>query len=188
MRPVGPLARRSLLALLASAWLPTVRAAALAGPVEPPCSAPALALTDAQGRPTSLPRLLAGHCSAVQLMFTGCSNVCPPQGLLFSSLAARARPVPAGFVSISIDALGDDPARLRRWQERFGAHEAWQAAVPLPADVDRLATFLRGTPVKPGTHNTQVFVFDAAGRLVQRTGDNPSAADIETALARAAHG
>lgn len=182
------LTRRSLLALAAAPWLAPARAAMVVGPVEPPQPAPALPLTDALGRPTSLPRLLAGRCTAVQLMFTGCGTVCPAQGLLFATLAARARTVAAGFVSISIDTLGDDPARLHRWQERFGAHEAWQAALPAPADVDRLASFLRGAPVRPGTHNTQVYVFDAAGRLVQRSGDNPSAAEVEAALARAALG
>lgn len=56
------------------------------------------------------------------------------------------------------------------------------------AEVDRLSAWLRGGPVKPGTHNAQVFVFDARARLVRRTGELPSAAEVSQALLRVAAG
>jgi protein SCO1 len=184
--------RRSFLALagvptglapVASLW-----AAARGGDIEPPQPALALTLTDTNRRRTSLAEILRGQTTLVQLMFTGCGTVCPAQGLLFATLAGRPRPQPARWLSISIDTLGDDPARLRAWQARFGLHPSWLAAVPDTADVDRLSEFLRGGPVKPGTHGTQVFVFDAQARLVHRTADNPSVAEIEALIRRHAGG
>ncbi len=174
--------RALLLATGALAALP-LRAALRDGPVLPPEGAPELVLTDTSGRRRRLGELLQGRVTLVQLMFTGCSTVCPTQGLLFATLAARPRAVPAGWLSISIDALGDDPARLAAWQAKHGAHPSWQAAVPAPADVDRLSTWLRGVPVKPGTHNTQVYAVDAAGRLRWRSTEQPTAAQLEQAIA-----
>lgn len=174
----GPIDRRRLLTFALLAVAGGAGAASLAAP------APAVLLTDTAGRRRPLPELLQGRPTLVQLMFTGCGTVCPAQGLLFATLAARARPVPVQWLSISIDALGDDPARLKAWQARFGAHPDWLAAVPAPAEVDRLNDFLRGAPVKPGTHGTQVFVFDAAARLVHRTADNPSPAELEALIRR----
>lgn len=180
------LRRRHLLACALLPW--TGRAGAAAGTgVEPPLPAPPIPLTDAEGRATRLNEMVGGGMpTAVQLMFTGCSSVCPTLGLLFATLAARPRRMPARFVSLSIDALGDDPARLRQWLARFGAPEGWRAAVPPVAQVDRMSEFLRGQPVRPGTHGTHVFMFDAAGRLAWRSGDGAGAAEVEGALARLA--
>ncbi|MCW5662274.1 MAG: SCO family protein [Piscinibacter sp.] len=174
----GPRRRELLLAAGALAAAP-LRAALRDGPVQPPEPAPDLLLTDAAGRRRRLAELLQGRVTLVQLMFTGCSTVCPTQGLLFATLAARPRVVEIGWLSISIDALGDDPARLAAWQAKHGAHPAWQAAVPGVGDVERLSTWLRGVPVKPGTHNTQAYAVDAAGWLRWRSGEQPSAAEIE---------
>ena len=165
-----------------------LRAAATGGGVAPPQPAPTLPLTDTNRRRSTLTELLQGQTTLVQLMFTGCGTVCPAQGLLFATLAGRSRPQPARWLSISIDTLGDDPQRLRAWQARFGQHPSWLAAVADTADVDRLSEYLRGGPVKPGTHGTQVFVFDAQARLVHRTADNPSAAELEALIRRHAGG
>lgn len=183
------LRRRQLLACALAPWAGSAAAAAgaaVAGNVEPPLPAAPIALTDAEGRATTLREAVSGAPTAVQLMFTGCSAVCPTLGLLFATLAARPRLVSAHFLSLSIDALGDDPARLRQWQARFGAHPSWRAAVPPPDQVERLSEFLRGKAVRPGTHGSQVFVFDAAGRLVHRSADPAGAAEVEAALAHAA--
>lgn len=165
-----------------------LRAAAAGGSVALPQPALPLPLTDTNSRRSNLAGLLQGQTTLVQLMFTGCGTVCPAQGLLFATLAGRPRPQPARWLSISIDTLGDDPTRLRAWQARFGLHPSWLAAVPDTADVDRLSEFLRGGPVKPGTHGTQVFVFDAQARLVHRTADNPSAPELEALILRHAGG
>ncbi len=153
------------------------------GWLQPPLPAMATALTLHDGRPATLNSLLRGRVSFVNLMFTGCSDVCPPQGALFAALANRVDPNRHRLLSLSIDALGDDAAALDRWRQRFSAPGHWLAAVPRVADVDRIATALRGTPVTPGVHTTQVYVFNAEAQLVFRYGDSPHVDQLE-AMAR----
>lgn len=138
----------------------------------------------AGGTEVALPQLLAGRLTAVQLMFTGCNTSCSAQGLLFATMAARRRAQSVGWLSISIDVLSDDPARLRAWQRRFGEQPpaSWQVAVPGMRDVDAINAFLRGTPARSGTHTDQVFVFDRQGRLAYRTGDSPTPDFLEQLL------
>lgn len=158
------------------------------GWVKPRAEPPAWRLTLADGSPAELPQLLGrGRLCAVQMMFTGCTTTCSAQGLLFATLAAawpaQHRALPVQWLSISIDALGDDAARLRDWQRRYGAvPPAWQAAVPGHREVDALSAFLRGVPGRQGTHTDQVFVFDRAGRLAYRTGDRPEPHFLEQLL------
>jgi len=178
MHELTRLSRRRLLAL-AGLCAGGARAAAAKPPptgwVNPRQPAPALPLQCADGRPRTLRQLLGGRVSAVQLMFTGCNASCPVQGALFAQVAGQLPPLGMQLLSISIDALGDDAQTLRQWQGRFGSHADWAAGVPAVADVELLAGFLRGMPVKAGTHTAQVFVFDRQARLVYRTGDAPRA-------------
>jgi protein SCO1/2 len=156
------------------------------GPVQPRAPAPPVRVLDERGQLLLLATLLSGSVSAVQLMFTGCGTVCPAQGAYFARLAARPRPFPVRWLSISVDSLGDDASRLAAWLARFGAPPSWKAAVPGVHDLDRLCTYLRGAPASPSSHTEQVFVFDARGQLAYRTGDQPSAIDLERVLARTA--
>jgi protein SCO1 len=137
-----------------------------------PCPTLDVLWTDEQRE--ALPSRLKGSVTAVQLMFSGCTDTCGAQGMLFGHMAERTVSWGVQWVSISIDTLGDHPARLRAWQQRFGAHATWQAAVPRPQDVEALNGFLRGFAPKPGTHSNQVFLFDRKARLRCRTGDDPS--------------
>ena len=185
------LTRRQLLAA-AVGLTATAHAASAAAPtpptgwVRPPESAPAMALTDATGQPRLLGAWLRQRVTAVQTIFTGCSATCPTQGLLFSTLAQRGQVAGVRWLSLSIDPLGDDAAALAAWQRRIGGHRDWQAAVPGVNDSDALLAYLRGVPAKAASHTTQVFVFDRAGRLVYRTGDNPPIHFVEALVARVA--
>lgn len=184
------LRRRALLVSTLGAWAfarPLAAAQPPTGWVLPRLAAPPIAVTGTDGRLQTLSDVLAGKVSAVQLMFTGCSSTCPPQGALFAAIAERLRSSDVRLLSISIDALGDTPAKLAAWQARFGRQRVWDTAVAQVADVDRLAAFVRGAPGTPGTHTAQVFVFDAQARLCYRTGDAPAVGDIETLLTQVAH-
>ncbi len=186
MRP----ARRRLLAATA-AWGLAPRAGAAAaetGSVVPRLAPPALALHDEDGGRFVLDARLRGKATAVQLMFTGCSTTCPPQGALFAAVAGAGLHANAQLLSISIDALGDTPAALARWLGLFGRPAGWHAAVPAPKDADPLADWLKGAPGRSGTHTAQVFLFDRAGRLCYRTGDMPPARDIAAGLDALARG
>jgi protein SCO1 len=150
------------------------------GPLVPPPPAPPLPLLLHDGRHLTLPELLRGRITAVQLMFTGCSATCPIQGAAFAELQRLLPPAAlpsAQWLSVSVDALGDDAARLATWRRRFGADGRWWAAVPAPRHAEVLPGFLGG---KPGVrsrddtrdrHSAQVFLFDRLGRLAFRTAE-----------------
>jgi len=182
-------ARRRVLggavALLATGLAPAAFAHGSAGPVTPPIAASAEPLTTARGVRTTLARLLNGAPTALQFMFTGCSDICPIQGAMFAELQrrlARDGPADARLLSISIDALGDGPAQLAQWLKKHSAAPGWDAAVPAPDGVERLLRLLNGPGGSPlpenaaggfATHGAQVFLFDRRARLVWRTTELP---------------
>jgi len=153
------------------------------GLVLPRLPAPNLALTDTQGRTIGLPAQLRGKVTAVQLMFAGCSSICPIQGAVFASVAQKLKTPDAQLLSLTVDPLGDSPQALRNWLGRFGQHRLWTAGVPRVQDVDALSEFLRGSPPKAGTHSSQVFLFDRQTKLAFRTAELPSAEHVAELLA-----
>ena len=150
--------------------------------LSPPVAAPDVGIVDLHGQRRPLVSYLAGQVTAVQLMFTGCSSVCPLQGALFAALAQAVDDGSVRLLSISIDALGDSPQSLQAWLGRFGRHRSWSGGIADAADVDRLSAFLRGHAVRPGTHSRQVFVFDRAARLAYRTEDDPAGLELARLL------
>jgi protein SCO1 len=183
--------RRAFLAAAGAAlcWpMSGVRAHGQLGPVRPAQLLPAIAVTLHDGRRLPLDAVLRGRVTALQLMFTGCSSICPVQGAVFAELQALLRrgaagrgPVPQ-LLSVSIDALGDDARALAAWRARFGAGLDWLAAVPDLAGVDRLLDSLRGRTGGVDRHSAQVFLFDAAGCLVFRCAELASADAVAQAM------
>ena len=165
--------RRRRQCVLASACAAVFPATAFAadihaaiGRVDPPRQAPAL--------------------PAVQIMFTGCSSICPVQGALFAAVeAALVSPAMQGvqLLSISIDPLGDTPAELRGWRRKFSAGPRWNAAVPADRDLPQLLAWLGGKPpASLDRHTTQVYVVDRAAQLCWRSRDLPAAREVLAAL------
>lgn len=188
---VGRLTRRDSLraafALAAAATAPQAWSHANAGRVEPRQAAPALRLTLSEGAPREWRQLLRGRITAVQLMFTGCSVSCPIQGAQFAQLqdllqkppTTGASPAAWQLLSLSIDALGDDPARMRRWLARWPAGPFWLGAVALPGQVDTWLDFLGGRSTNPSDrHTAQVYLFDAQARLAWRSTELPTPAGV----------
>jgi protein SCO1/2 len=152
------------------------------GPVIPATPAPRVAMITDGGDRTSLSALLQGSVTAVQLMFAGCSAICPIQGALFAQLQGELDALPPGssaastrLLSISIDPRSDDSAALRAWLARFGAGARWSAASPDPDELDRLLAFLKGRVAATEPHTAQVALFDGSGRFVWRTAELPTA-------------
>ena len=173
-------------ALLATAALPWAQAKAHndAGRVRPTQAAPALPLTLHTGRPATLPALLAGRVTALQLMFTGCSATCPIQGALFAAVQPRLQGLAgAQLLSLSIDPLGDDAPALARWLKQHGAGAAWRGGLPRVADVDRLFDYLRARGRAADRHTAQVYFFNRQGELALRSTDFPSAEQVLSWLA-----
>ncbi len=161
------------------------------GPVTPPLAAPALPLLLHDGRSAGLPAVLQGHVTAVQLMFTGCSAICPVQGAVFAQLQALVGgPLPkAQLLSISIDPVADDAQALAAWRRRFGAGTAWLAAAPPVRHAQAMPTFLGGRQDRQAEgdrHNAQVFLFDRQGRLAYRCAEFASPHSVAQAMSQLA--
>lgn len=158
------------------------------GPIKPPRPMPTLALTTHTGAKTDLVALTRGKLTAIQLMFTGCSAVCPIQGAIFAAAQRKlAKSMPqVQWLSLSIDPLGDDPKALAAWLKRHGAQPGWTAAVPSLKDAESLFDMIgRRSKDFAGDidrHTAQVFIADRQARLVYTTADMPSPEVLEEVL------
>ena len=184
---VASLGRRRLLAASALAWLgvPPARANTSIGPVLPAVAAPALPLRRHDGATPMLAAQLRGAPTAVQLMFTGCSTVCPIQGALFSTLQAALlseRHTAVRLLSLSIDPLSDDPVALSAWLRRFGARPTWSAAAPAPGALESMLSLFTGGAAAGDRHTGQVYLFDRHARLVWRTSELPPTEEVMAGL------
>ncbi len=173
--------RRNFLFTLAGtallSGLPSLaRSHGVVGQVRPPLVLPAVTVIRHDGVKVSLQSILAGKTTALQLMFTGCSQSCPLQGALFSAVQSR---LPAQLrsdvqlVSLSINPLGDDAAALAAWLRQFGANQHWIAAVPGIKDLDRLRAAMQESKDGLDNHTGQIFFFNRKGLLVWRTENLP---------------
>lgn len=189
---VAPALRRRR--LLAAAGLSALgvcslpaHAAMSIGRVMPREPVPLVRLVRHDGRAAPLSSQVGGgFLTAVQLMFTGCSALCPLQGASFAALQAALqaqRVTDTRLLSLSIDPLGDDPKALRTWLQRFGAGSTWSAATPLPDDLDAMLALLGKRGSTTGDrHTAQIVLFDREGRLAWRTSDLPPVGEITEAL------
>jgi protein SCO1/2 len=183
-RALNGLSRRGFLAgafaTAAVAFAPRAHAHNTAGAVVPPVAPPAVPLTLDDGKATDLARVLAGHITALQLMFTSCHGLCPIQGALFGQATKRLgdRVPDAQFLSLSIDPERDDPHALRAWLDHMNASPRWRGARPDPKALDALVDFLRSRSKGPDSHTAQVYFFDRRGQLVLRSVDFPPAVEI----------
>jgi protein SCO1/2 len=170
----------SAVAGLAAAGRGTALAHGEIGRVTPPQPSPDVGVKLADGTTTTLPKVLAGRITAVQLMFTTCRSTCPIQGALFAEGARKLgdRVPDAQWMSLTIDPVHDDGAALTAWQARFGLHPRWVAGSPDPARLDELVSFLKSKKPGPDPHTAQAYYFNRRSELVLRSVDLPSATEL----------
>lgn len=162
------------------------------GSLSVPRSIPALNVTQADGSSTDLSKMLRGHITALQLMFTNCNAICPLQGAMFSRAQQElGTQVPdAQFISMSIDPANDSPAAMTEWLHTFGARPGWRGVTPKASDVPGLFRVLGdgGLPRPEGAdpHSGQVYIVNRNGALIYRTAAMPSARSIVDAMRTAA--
>jgi protein SCO1/2 len=106
---------------------------------------PDVALVNQRGEPIRLSELIRDKVVAISFIYTSCPTICPLIGASFArlqeSLGARAgRDVE--LISITLDPVGDTPARLGEWGKRFGAGSGWTLAGGDPGEIDRLLKVL----------------------------------------------
>ena len=85
--------------------------------------------------------LVRGRTVLVNLMFSGCGDVCPAN----SAALARLHDLLGGrmgrdifILSLSIDPYGDTPERLHQYWQAFGARPGWHFLTGEPGVVERL--------------------------------------------------
>jgi protein SCO1/2 len=155
-----------------------------AGRVSPPVAPPDLSLTLDNGKHERLAKLLAGHVTAVQLVFTACRATCPIQGAVFGAAAKELEDTlpTAQLLSISIDPERDTPELLHSWITRHGESPRWRAARPKREQLNPLMDFLKARASGPDRHTAQVYFFNPKGQLALRSVDFPSFKEILRAL------
>ena len=170
---------------------PHARAALVAadhGRVDPPVPIPDIPVRRAgDGASAGLAGLLRGRATALHLMFTGCSTVCPIQGAIFErvqELLPELESRGIQLMSLSIDPLADTPRAMQVWLRRFEAREGWIAVAPDPKDLDRVLDLFGQGRDAVEAHATQVNIIDRRADLVFRTPELPSADAIAGILRR----
>jgi protein SCO1/2 len=178
-------------AALGLGMTPHARAALVAadhGRVDPPVPIPDIPVRrSGDGASAGLAALLRGRATALHLMFTGCSSVCPIQGAIFErvqELLPDLKPRGIQLMSLSIDPLADTPRAMRAWLRRFDAREGWIAVAPNPKDLDEVLDLFGQGRNAVEAHATQVNIIDRRADLVFRTPELPSADAIAGILQR----
>lgn len=158
------------------------------GPVRPARALPEATLRLDDGSERRLSELTTGGFTVVQLMFAGCTTTCPLQGAIFREAQALAAKegVEARLLSVSVDALGDDPAKLAAWLREAGATPGWRAGVPALAELGPLLDALQGRGKDYDVHDARAYLVDPDGRLVFVSEDLPSPAALVSLLREAA--
>lgn len=117
----------------------------------------------------------------VNFIFTRCPTVCPRQTRQLAKVQRALPPTTrVRFLSLSVDPSHDTPAELKELATAQGAVlNNWSFAVASPADttrvIERLGVFdpSRKASAGAGDHSTSIYLFDRAGRLMQRYGGVP---------------
>lgn len=174
------------------------------GPLTKPVPLPNVELRTHDGLTTDLHALTNGRVTALQLIFTTCTTVCPIQGATFGFLAEdmNTAATPFQLLSISIDANYDTPEDLAAWRAQHYDGEGWTLAV---ADffathelVDSLLLSISGMPMhdspvpdspdeRPSEtdhHGAGVMFIGPDSHIVYRSYDYPSSGDIKDILDR----
>jgi protein SCO1/2 len=184
-------AAAACLSALGVGFAPHARAAPITadhGRVDPPVPIPDVTVCRAgDGASAGLAGLLRGRATALHLMFTGCSSVCPIQGAIFQrvqELLPDQQKRGIQLMSLSIDPLVDTPRAMQAWLERFAARDGWIAVAPKQQDLTRILDLFGQGRDTVDSHATQVNLIDRRGDLVFRTPQLPSAEAIANMLRR----
>jgi len=154
------------------------------GRISPPIGAPDIKLLRQDGVSTTLPQMLKGHATALQLMFTSCTTTCPMEAAIFARVQAMLPTMAERgiqLLSLSIDPEYDTPRAMSAWLRRFHAGPNWLAAAPAAADVPKLNAIF-GKSGDSADHSTQMQILDRNGRLIWRTFELPRPEEIALVL------
>ena len=139
-------------------------------------------LIDQNGHPINAERF-AGRFVLVNFIFTGCGTSCPTQT---AELARFHKTLPKSLrsrvtvLSISVDPGNDKPAQLKAFARAYGTDpKLWTFATGRPDRIMRVVrkfVALRPQDNNSALHTTEVRLFDARHRMIQRYSGVPLAA------------
>jgi protein SCO1 len=141
--------------------------------IVPVVPAPALVLTDQDGRPFDLASM-RGTPALVFFGYTHCPDVCPTT-LADVRDAVKRSPVPVRVVFVTIDPARDDPAALKQYLSFYDA--GFTGLTGTAAEIRRVADAwgVQYARIDNGSangyamaHTADAFLVDAAGRLRDR--------------------
>lgn len=159
------------------------------GRLRPPVPLPDIIVRCSSGETIRLHQLLEHRVTAIQLMFTQCTTVCPIQGVIFSRVQAMLADVAhehgAQLLSLSVDPVHDSPRALRGWLKRFGASHDWIGAVPEANDLQQVLGSFGQQQTNLAGHATQVNISNRQAELIWRTGELPPPETIADILRKA---
>lgn len=159
------------------------------GAVVPERPLPDWRLLTHTGNIQGLNQLCRGKVTAIQLIYTQCSAICPIQGALFAQaqkLAGAKGLRQVQFLSLSVDPLSDTAQALARWLRAFDPGPDWLAAAPAVKDVQALQALLtQGGEARGDTidaHPGQVYFIQRNGALVHRSPSLPTATHVVSVM------
>jgi cytochrome oxidase Cu insertion factor (SCO1/SenC/PrrC family) len=165
-----------------SRWWVSLLAAGLSGSAlgcadgaQGPAALGGIAFLDQDGRELRASSL-AGEVLVLTFMFTSCPSACPRVTQLISEARALLPAEVRGrvrFLSVSVDPDNDTPGALKAFAERQRVDfPDWRFVRVDEHALDlvskRLLVFEPTLPASPASHTLDLYVFDRAGRLVQR--------------------
>lgn len=145
-----------------------------------PTALAAATLTDQDGRVRSFADF-RGKTVVFSFFFTSCPTVCPRETRALSDVQRRLSPAVkerVRFVTLSVDPENDTPQAMRQFALSNGADlNGWSFVHATPVATralgQQLAAFEGPAQAQPSGHTTAVYLFDGAGRLMQRYGGSP---------------
>lgn len=148
----------------------------------PPTALASAALTDQDGRPRSFADF-RDKTVVFNLFFSSCPTVCPRATQALSEVQRGLSPAlkeRVQFVSLSVDPENDSPEVMRKFALASGVQSSGWSFVRTSAPATRALTQQLEAfqdPAKaqaePSGHTTAVYLFDGAGRLMQRYAGSP---------------
>lgn len=170
------------------------------GRVEPPRVLENVSVRLHDGRTMPLHDVLKGKVTAMQLVFTRCTSICPIQASMLVDLTEGEHLDDAVQVlSFSIDSDYDNPEAMRIWRKRYSTRDNW-----IVASSDFFGTLqvwdqlTRGPTGEPDPslrvpqagsdpnaqqhHSAQVFIIGPDAQLLWRSFDFPQTEELRQVL------
>lgn len=126
----------------------------------------------------------------IDFIYTSCTTLCPMQSAIMADLQDRVGDRlghDITFISVSIDPVIDQPARLKAEAERFGAKPGWRFLTGRPKDIEVILTGMQAWVETPEDHPGFFLVGSARESNWRKLGSLPSPDQLLAAIDSATH-